>query len=126
MPEPEKAKWGQRPTNPNAQWVKSRSMVADGLTADMVKASADRNASGVPILRGPKFALVSARKATVSGRPSYVMETKEGKLFSVNREGTTIGTQIGRDGLPPAGDYQIVATANEASPTGFALSLVAL
>lgn len=126
MPDQPKAKWGKHPTNPNAQWVKARSMVAADLTRKMVLASPTKNASGVPVLKGPKFALVSARKATVSGRPSYVFETADGRLFSVNREGTTMGTQIARDGIPPAGDYQIVATANEASPAGYALSLVAL
>ena len=91
-------KWDQRPNNPNAVWIKTRSLV------------------------GQTFTLVRAAKASVKGRPSYVFELNDGRLFSAN-ETSTIGKQIARSGVPPAGEYTIATAPSETSPTKDALVL---
>lgn len=111
-------KWGES----GGTWVKARDLVLPGKTEAEFRAAVVEKGT----LQGKEFVLKGVRPATVSGRSAYVFETTDGRLFSVNREGTTIGAQIVRSGLPPAGDYRLDATANAGSPTGYALALKAL
>jgi hypothetical protein len=92
------AKWDAPKNNPNAHWVKTRDLV------------------------GTTFTVVKAKAGKVKGRASIIFECADGALFSAS-EGGTIGQQVARSGLPPAGKYTIVQSESAASPTGYALSL---
>ena len=92
------AVWDAPKNNPNATWVKTRSLV------------------------GETFTLIKAKAGTVKGRASTIFELSDGRLFSANDTGT-IGKQIARSGLPPAGKYTIAQVDSESSPTGYALVL---
>jgi hypothetical protein len=100
-------KWGQRASNPNAAWVKTRDLV------------------------GSAFDLIRCNAGQVKGRDSYIFEVSGDRLFSQGKD-STIGKQIGRDGIPPAGRYEIVKQTEDShgqpikSPTGYALVLRAL
>ncbi len=86
-------KWGQTPRNPNAQWVKVREVV------------------------GAPFTLLRCNEGRINGKPSYICEISGDRLFSVSKDTSAIGKMIGRYGLPPAGEYEIVANANKVTPS---------
>jgi len=81
-------KWGQRPRNEKATWVKTRS------------------------LAGTTFTLLRANPAHVKGKESYVFEISGDRLFSAT-VGSTIFKQVMRDGIPPAGEYTIDVVAKD-------------
>src|SRR4029077_1808541 len=96
--------WGKPKPNPNAHWVKTRDLV------------------------GKHFQLVRVNKGNVDGRPCYIFECSDGALFSQGVS-STIGKQVERAGIPPAGTYTIDAPTTNSkgepikSPTGYALVL---
>jgi hypothetical protein len=95
----EGTKWDAPTNNPNATWVKTRTLVGETLQ------------------------IVKAKSATVKGRPAIVFELDDGRLFSASVSGT-IGKQIARSGMPPTpGAYHIVKSPSTNSPTGYALVL---
>lgn len=96
------SEWGRSASNfepnENAHWVKARE------------------------LAGQSFMVVRVNKGQVKNRPSYIFELSDGALFSVNAD-STIGQQITRGGIPPAGKYTIVKNTSAKSPAGYSLSL---
>jgi hypothetical protein len=91
--------WDAMPSNPNAHWVKVRSLV------------------------GSVFQLVKVQRGSVKGRASFIFETANGELFSTSATQGTIAQQIARAGLPPLGKYTIVEKESKNSPSGYSLSL---
>jgi hypothetical protein len=62
-----------------------------------------------------------------AGEPSYVFVLNGGRKFSVRIEGSTMGDQIARAGLPPVGGwYTVDETPSTKGKAGYALSLRAL
>jgi hypothetical protein len=112
-------KWGEG----GGTWAKARDMVASGKTTAEFKEALAAAPNGA--LSGPSFDLRAVREANVSGRAAFVFDCADGRLFSVNREGTAIGAQIVRSGVPPAGRYHLEASINPSSPVGYQIVLKA-
>jgi hypothetical protein len=88
-----------------------------------------RNSEGTFVkmrsLEGTTFTLKEAKPCKVKGRPAYLFELADGRLFTVGPT-QTIGQQVERSGLPPAGEYTIEAFDSETSPTGKGYKLVSI
>lgn len=79
-------------------------------------------------LAGQKFRIERTYRQT-AGQQKWVFdlggEGFQGKKASVRVEGSSIGDQIARDGLPPNGHtYTVEKKESKGSPTGYSLTLV--
>lgn len=109
-------KWGAGKARAKADWTNLRDLVGyEFVLTRTYEASASKD---------KKFVFEIAPTSEPRADPTLKPYTATGTAFSVRIEGSTVGDQIARDGLPPTGfRYTVDRADSTGSPQGYSLSL---